>query len=562
MATTSTTPGLEAHAFKASAVPASERRRRRATTSFGPPATPAPRLESSWRIGLSVAFIILNAACGGGSELAADEPITAGVDLGDTASPAAYHYCTRVPVTARQSGIRQAREFGVTPDDNRDDTEAIQRALDGLKPGETLVFSPGRYNISKSIRVRKPGTTVTGPGATIHATNPDQQALLIEADNTTVSSLTFTAVTDVRRTAPWHARIAVVGEPAGGARRTVSNTVIRDNRIVNAGPPGSPTANSASAGGIFLSHANGFLVANNTVVRSLADGIHVTGGSTNGRILNNTVRETGDDMIAVVSYLGTGHPVTNNANSAKHLLENFDARVDSALVRNVLIAGNTVSGQYWGRGISVVGGQNITIARNTIDNVPIAAGIPVAREAGYQTFGVENVLVENNLIRNAQNEQPPYDFQNKFGSSQRTGHGAIEVHAGLFEDEAASDLREKLSVRNVLVRNNVVERSAVSAVRAGQLISGTMRATDNEGRAMERAYVPGIVSNAGFVNNRFNQVKGEAVRVLADLEARGVYCSDNERDGNKYQPGACKQREAPPAQGATLNCTPEGLLIQ
>jgi len=72
----------------------------------------------------------------------------------------------------------------------------------------------------------------------------------------------------------------------------------------------------------------------------------------------------------------------------------------------------------------------------------------------------------------------------------------------------------------------------------------------------------GIVSNAGFVNNRFNQVKGEAVRVLADLEARGVYCSDNERDGNQYQPGACKQREAPPAQGATLNCTPEGLLIQ
>jgi parallel beta-helix repeat protein len=563
MATTTSTPGAELRRFQASAVPGADRGRRRSASS-GQPATLAPRLDKPWRIGLSVAFIFLNSACGGGgSEPLADDPITAGVDLGDTNTPAAYHYCTTVPVAARQTGVHQVREFGVVPDDSRDDTDAIQRALDGLKAGETLVFSPGRYQISRSVRVRRPGVTITGPGATIHATNPDSQALLIEADNTTVSSLTFTAVTDVRRTAAWHARIVISADQGGGKYKTVRNTVIRDNRIVNAGPPGSPTANSASAGGIFVTHANGFLIAGNTVVRTLADGIHITGGSKNGRVLNNTVRETGDDMIAVVSYLGNGNAVTNGENSAKRLLATFNDRVENALVRNVLIAGNQVSGQYWGRGISVVGGQSITIARNTIDNVPVAAAVLLAREANWQTFGVENVVVENNLIRNVQNEAPPYDFQGKYASARRTGHGAIELHAALFEDEAASDLRETLSVGNVLVRNNVIEQTTVSAVRAGVSISGSMRANDTEGHAMERAIVPGIVRNAGFVNNRFNQVNGDAVRVVApDLSARGVYCSENQRDGNNYQTGACKQREAPPAQGAPLTCTPDGLLIQ
>ena len=50
--------------------------------------------------------------------------------------------------------------------------------------------------------------------------------------------------------------------------------------------------------------ATGFLVAENTVSRSLSDGIHVTSGSSYGRVLKNTVKETGDDMIAVVSYVG------------------------------------------------------------------------------------------------------------------------------------------------------------------------------------------------------------------------------------------------------------------
>jgi parallel beta-helix repeat protein len=528
-----------------------------------------------WRFGASLLFILLNAGCGG----SADEPMPAGVDVGDApaapspsatpspsptpsppATPSASEYanCARVPAAARQAGLRQVRDFGALPDDNRDDSDAIQRALDAMKAGETLVFSPGRYLISRTVRVREPGVTITGPGATIHATNPDDQALRIEADNTTVSSLTFTAVTDGRRTAPWHSRIVVSASLGGGDYRTVYNTVIRDNRIVNAGEAGGPSANSSSAGGIMLMRANGFLVSGNTIKRTLADGIHVTAGSKNGRILNNTVRETGDDMIAVVSYLGSGNPA---GDSAKAVLASWRTRVDNSLVRNVLVAGNQLSGQYWGRGITVVGGQSITIAKNTIDNVPRGAGVLMAREASYETFGVENVLVEGNLIRDVQTLEPPYDYEDKFASSSRTGHGAVEIHAALFEDEAASDLRESLSVSNVLVRANVVERASVSGLRAGVDMAQTISGTDSSGRSLERRTVTGIVRNVGVTNNRFNHVTGEALRVLSpDLMASGVFCSANQRDGSSYKASACKQASEPAARGAPLKCTVDGEL--
>lgn len=510
--------------------------------------------------GLLLALVLLNACGGNANEPVADDAVTAGVDVDTNAAATAYSYCTRVPVAARPAALRQVRDFGAVPDDDGDDTDAIQRALDAMKPGDTLEFGPGRYLISRSILVRRPGVTVTGSNATIHATNPDDQALLIQADNTTVSSLTFTAVTQGRRSAAWQSRIAVSADLGAGSYRTVYNTVIRDNRIVNAGAPGTSTANSSSATGILLLRANGFLVSGNTIARTLADGIHVTAGSKNGRILNNTVRETGDDMIAVVSYLDSGSAAINNASG---VLANWDARVESSLVRSVLIAGNQLSGQYWGRGISVVGGQGITIASNTLDNVPVAAGILIAREAGYQTFGVENVLVENNQIRDEQTLKPPYDYQNKFASSSRTGHGAVEIQAALFDDEAAdSTLRESLAVRNVLVRGNAVERASVSGVRAGVSMTQTMRATDSQGNSHVRNAGPGLIRDLGFASNRFVQVTGDAVRVLSsDLMGAGVYCSGNQRDGNNYQTSACKGVAEPTARGAPLTCGADGTLL-
>jgi hypothetical protein len=428
-----------------------------------------------------------------------------------------------------------------------------------LRPGDTLLFDPGRYTMGHSLYVRRPGITLRGDNAVLHATNPDDQALFIEADGTTVASFTFTAVTNGRRNAARHSRIAIVSDQGGGNYRYVYNTVIRDNRIINAGAPGTPTANSASTAGILVLHADHFLLAGNTVARSLADGIHINGGSINGRVLNNIVRETGDDMIAVVSYADTATAISNTAAHMRHF---WEANVAQRLNRNILIAGNQLSGQYSGRGISVVGGQSISIVRNTLSNIPVAAGILLAREAGYQTFGVENVIVEGNLLRDIQNLAPPYDGAGKFAANQRTGHGAIEVHAGLFADEHADPmLRDSLAVRNVVVRNNVIQRSAVNAVRAGVNMVQTMHGIGAGGVSVSRAAVNGVIDNVSIQDNRFEQVATDPINVQGgNATGAGLSCSGNQRDGRAYSDPACKG-SAPQMRKVPLTCSADGRLL-
>lgn len=486
----------------------------------------------------------------GGSTAASDDERA--IALGSTPST-----CEKVPPSVTSAVQRRVIDFGAVPDDGRDDTAAIQRALDGTNSGEMLVFQPGRYHISKSVRVRKPGITIRGAtGAIIHATNPDSMAILIERDRTTVQSLTFTAITDRRRTTAFHARIAVAAGNPDGSWRWVYDTVIRDNKILPSGAPGTPGANSASNVGILMVHADRFVIANNTVSRTLADGIHVTNGSRNGRILNNIVRETGDDMIAVVSYIDGGNAALNKASD---VLGDWLTRLDTRINKNIVIAGNRVGGQYWGRGITVVGGRMVTIARNTVDNVPYGAGILLAREANYQTFGTRNVLVEYNTIRNVQNMAPPYDPLGR--ALQRTGHGAVEIHASQFEDETANrTLREELTVSDVLIRGNTVERANASAVRMGVGGSSTLSATDSSGRLVKRTFKSAPLPSPSIQIGRFNAVSREPVSVLSDdLRARGVHCSGNLRDGSTYQPSVCRT-SAPAVTGATLRCGSDGKL--
>src|SRR5262249_28767618 len=146
---------------------------------------------------------------------------------------------------------------------------------------------------------------------------------------------------------------------------------------------------------------------------SLADGIHVTTGSNHGRVLDNVVRQTGDDMIAVVNY-GLGEPT----------------------IGDVLIAGNDASDQYWGRGISVVGGRDIVIRDNRVSRTPFGRGILAHSETSYETANVRNVLVENKRVSDVQPQPPSYTPE---GRSKKTGHGAIDVYGQ--GDQQVSNVR-------------------------------------------------------------------------------------------------------------------------
>ncbi len=287
--------------------------------------------------------------------------------------------------------------------DGSDQTDALQAALNALQVGQTLILAPGRYTVSRSLSVTVSGVVVSGYGATLVATNPSDQTILMSGAGSTLVGVTLIGTGTTRLTVPESSKVEVTGT---------------DIQVLGV------TIQGAASGGIFVFGASNVAIVGNTVRDTLADGIHTTYGSTNVLVQNNTVTGTGDDLIAVVSYLGDGR-----------------------LSSNVLIDHNTVSGNYWGRGISVVGGQAVTISNNTVDGVQKAAGILVAQEDSWRTYGVSNVVIDNNVVTNIQNA-------NVNNGLQPTQQGAIELDTW------------SGSVSYVKVMRNRVSGSAYAGFRA------------------------------------------------------------------------------------------------
>lgn len=444
--------------------------------------------------------------------------------------------------------------FGATPDDAKDDTAAIQAAIDSLRSGQWLVFPKGRYLIDKSIKLRVAGVTLYGAGATIHATNPEDQGILISASGTRLYLFTKTAVTTSRKTAPWHAGIAIYGERGA----PVSDVVVQGNRIVNAGAPGTPEANSASSAGIIVVRGRRFLIAGNTVRRSLADGIHVTSASRDGRVVGNTVEEVGDDMVAVVSYAAGGNAALG---SASRIADNFTERRDASLNQNILIVDNNLSGQYWGRGITVAGAEGVTIRRNRVYNNPHAAGILLSREGSYQTFGVRNVLVDSNTIEQIQTLRPTYSVGTK-ATAKTTGHGAIEIYGSLFSDEADdSVLKSAFTVRDILLTNNKVSDVGAPGVRIGVQLSGSSSTVNpTTGLTVTRQREPGVLCNIGIEKTAMSRIHSSAPFYVVQAGVQGgVWCSGNTRDGAAINSAACTLSARPVVKGASLTCSDDGL---
>lgn len=337
------------------------------------------------------------------------------------------------------AGAIEVTRYGALPDDDRADDEGVRQALAALRPGGWLVFPPGRYRFERHVEVRVPSVTLWGRGAELLALDSHDQTLGVRASGVRILGFTLTGRMEARRTTPDSARLSA--RPANEVDAPLHGVVLRDNRI----------ASGASAG-IFVSAVEGFTVAGNRVSGTLADGIHVTGGSSNGRIVHNVVAQVGDDGIAIVSYQGD--------------------RLGG--VHRMLVEDNEVRDLPWGRGLSVVGGQDVTLRGNRVARVQRAAGVLIAREDGWHTAGVQRVRVEGNTVRDTQPAGPV------------TGHAAIEVHALGAEGE----------VRQVLIRGNRIEGGSTDGVRIG---------ADTR---------PGAIGPVQLQDNQIEGVRGDRLAVL------------------------------------------------
>lgn len=329
----------------------------------------------------------------------------------------------QVPESALSGPVADVRAFGAVGDGIQDDSAAIERAMMSLPNGGIVQFSKGTYLHNRVLIVDRPGVTLTGGEATLLAGNPAQSAIFLSGDGSGLRDIGVTSAEPGDR---------------GNRNETTGIAVMgRENTVMRV------RVSKSKSAGIIVLGAKDFLIACSTVSDTKADGIHVSQAARNGRILSNSVWNSEDDGIAVVSY-------RSDAQSS-----------------GVVIEGNAVEHIRWGRGIAVVGSKDVIIRRNRVKSVAMAAGIIVAREVFWNTYGADEVLIEENEIADIQQSLAP------LGEGERTGQAAIDINS----DDGAPEL----AVSNVRIVANSVRGSGHDGIR----LNGNVRAINISGNSLQ-----------------------------------------------------------------------------
>ncbi len=270
-------------------------------------------------------------------------------------------FCASARVQAQPIPVIDVRALGAQGDGITDDTSALVAAIARAKAVRGVVrVPPGIFRYSKTLELG--GVSMQGSGArsVLQAGDAAQCALVLSGNGAQLKNVQLRVEASKRLTTPESAAIYV----KGATDFTLDGVEI----------------SGAGSAGIFVQGASGSAtkpsqIVNCFVVGTQADGIHLTNGTRFVRVAGNVVTGVGDDCIAVVSYLS-----------------------DGKMCGNILVADNIAGSNSWGRGLTVVGGARVSLLRNRVSDA-FGAGIYLAAESGqYNTFGAEQILVEDNLL--------------------------------------------------------------------------------------------------------------------------------------------------------------------
>jgi len=261
-------------------------------------------------------------------------------------------------VAATMLGVGCKPVTAADPGTPTDDTATLQAQFDALKPGSTLTLQPRNYYHSGTLAIRASDVTIDGNGANLIATNDETSAIDVLGDGITVKNATFSAPTTGQRWMGEQQHKLVVK----GQRATIANVTV-----------------SGSAGaGIYVSGAQNFTISDVSIAGTRADGLHMTDGAAYGHVENIRTDQTGDDGVAVVSY--------------DH---------DKAPCHDITESNINVASNRWGRGITVVGGYNVSVSNFSVAQTS-SAGLYVATEGKpYYTRSVDHISFSGGTVTNA-----------------------------------------------------------------------------------------------------------------------------------------------------------------
>jgi parallel beta-helix repeat protein len=333
------------------------------------------------------------------------------------------------------------------------DDGAVRRAVAAARSaGKSLYFATGTYRYDGFLILDGVSAFGDGAGSVLEAMDPAESAVILRGGNVSLRALKVTAPGASKRLGPFNAGGVYIDHVNGFTVEGVTVSRVQ------------------SAGIIVLGASNG-TISGNLVSGSYSDGIHMTGGAHDIVVKGNQVRDTGDDMIAVVSYLD-----------------------DGVVCSSITIVDNDVRGQSWGRGISVVGGRDVTVQRNTIDDTS-GAGVLVNSDGSYGTYGTTGVKVLQNTI-------------------SRTDRNHIH-HGGIHVEGWPGQL-----VQGTVVSGNTISDTAYRGVVVGPQTVGTRI----EGNTIQRTANAGVFvwggADPSVVGNRIDSTANYGVYVTRDVTGR------------------------------------------
>jgi hypothetical protein len=241
------------------------------------------------------------------------------------------------------------------------DDAAVRAAIAVAQDGRCGVYFDANTTFHTSDLITLDGISAYGggPSTVISEDNPDRSAIILAGASPSLVNLTVASPNATARSGDWE---------ANGVWIQFADGFIVDHVIVD----------GAAGAGIFNEGGTHGKITSNTVEDTRADGIHTMGGAGWDVVYGNTVANTGDDMISIVSY--------------HHWATNHD--IDEGY--------NTLRGNTWGRGMSIVGGTNIQLHDNTIAHTH-AAAIYVEAEGNANpdiaSWPVEHVTIDRNTVR-------------------------------------------------------------------------------------------------------------------------------------------------------------------
>jgi hypothetical protein len=374
---------------------------------------------------------------------------------GDTLSPSAIMALLPITAPARQTLDITAAPYGakVSP---ADATTSIQAALNAAQKMATpqapvdVIVPAGTYQYSAVLSVGA-NVRLRGEGGMLQATNQANGSVHLTGDGSGALFLTVKSNGSVRGSTMGAAGIWVGPSNASGA--VVHNTLVVGNEVIQ--PSGAHIFAIAEEGGIW---------AFNYAHDGFADTFHHTGGSSFCQVIGNRASESatrGDDFYAFVGYAKDGDPVHHCS----------------------CIANEGSDGPS--RGLAAVGAGYIDFQDNVIARTQ-HAGIYVASESSYDTFGSFSVLVVRDHITSANLGGSGHDgllafADNPTATNPSHSFGSVpnEIRNLTVEDSSFADIATSggngygIEVRTSCQGGEIMDNTVTDAASPGVVVRGT-----------------------------------------------------------------------------------------